>query len=85
MTAPSPLRPSRSMTRPTRFSSLVFGAKVVILRAPRAAQNLVAGPLQLAKAEASGFPHLLAESRVISVWAKQRGEYGLRRDTCVRR
>ena len=64
MTALSLLRPGPpSMTRPTRYSQLVFGAKAVALRAKRGARNLVAGPPLLAKAEAPGFPHLLAESR----------------------
>ena len=71
MTALSLLRPSPpSLTRPTRYSQLVFGAKAVILRARRAARNLVAGPPLLAKAEAPGFPHLLAESRS-PLWADE--------------
>ena len=71
MTALSLLRPSPpSMTRPTRYSQLVFGAKALLLRANRGARNLVAGPPLLAKAEAPGFPHLLAESRS-SLWADE--------------
>jgi len=71
MTALSLLRPSPpSMTRTTRFSQLVFGAKAVILRTRRTARNLVAGPPLLSKAEASGFPHLLAESRS-PLWADE--------------
>jgi len=69
MTALSLLRPGPPYrTRPTRFSSLVFGAKAVILRARRAVRNLVAGPPLLVKAEAPGFPCLVAESRS-SLWA----------------
>jgi hypothetical protein len=71
MTAQSVLSPRPpSLTRPTRFSSLVFGAKAVILRIRRAAWNLVACPPLLAKAEASGFPHPLAESRS-PLWADE--------------
>lgn len=71
MTAQSLLRPSPpSLTRPTRFSSLVFHAKAVILRARRAAWNLIAGPPLLAKAEAAGFPHPVAESRS-PLWADE--------------
>ena len=55
MTALSLLRPSPpSLTRPTRYSQLVFGAKAVILRARRTARNLVAGPPPLAKADGLG-------------------------------
>ena len=71
MTALSLLRPGPpSMTRPTRYSQLVFGAKAVALRAKRGARNLIASPPLLAKAEAPGFPHLLAESRS-SLWADE--------------
>jgi hypothetical protein len=71
MTALSLLRPGPPYrTRPTRFSSLVFGAKAVILRARRAVRNLVAGPPLLVKAEAPGFPYLVAESRS-SLWADE--------------
>ncbi len=71
MTAFSLLRPGPpSMTRPTRYSQLVFGAKAVALRAKRGARNLIASPPLLAKAEAPGFPNLLAESRS-SLWADE--------------
>jgi len=71
MTAFSLLRPGPpSMTRPTRYSQLVFGAKALLLRTRRGARNLIAGPPRLAKAEAAGFPLLLAESST-ALWADE--------------
>jgi hypothetical protein len=52
------------------MSSFVFAAKATVLRAKRAAENVVAGPTRLSKVDGAGFSHVIAESRT-SLWADE--------------
>jgi len=71
MTALSP--PSRrraSWTRPTRLASIVFVAKVAVLRARRTGQDLAAGPPRLFKADPGADIRVIAEDRT-PLWSDE--------------
>jgi hypothetical protein len=60
-------------SRPTRFSSLIFGFKAVLLRIERAARDLAMGPAKLSKADVAAYPTSLAESRT-ALWSDEQAE-----------